>query len=104
MNNKVLSIISYLGILGWLISFLVNKNETDELRKYHLKQSFGMAILGIVLSVIVSYLPAGSPITGILSLVFLILMIYGIINAATEVKKPLPLIGKQFEDRFSFVS
>jgi len=40
---------------------------------------------------------------GLLSIVFLVLMIIGIINAANQQLKPLPIIGKYFEDKFSFI-
>lgn len=40
----------------------------------------------------------------ILGLVNFILMIIGIINAANGVKKPLPIIGKMFEDKFAFIN
>jgi uncharacterized membrane protein len=34
----------------------------------------------------------------------LILWIFGIINAANEQKKPIPVIGKIFENKFDFVN
>ncbi|MET3531327.1 putative membrane protein [Chryseobacterium flavum] len=42
-------------------------------------------------------------ILGLLGFIPLILMIIGIINAANNVERPLPLIGKIFEDKFSFI-
>jgi len=36
-------------------------------------------------------------------IVFLGLLIFGVINALNEEEKPLPLIGKFFENKFGFI-
>jgi uncharacterized membrane protein len=45
----------------------------------------------------------GLYVLGYIGLINFALMIIGIINAANETEKPLPLIGKMFEDKFAFV-
>ena len=57
--------------------------------------------LSIILNIVLMVTKIG--ILGILGLIPLVLMIIGIINAANNVEKPLPLIGKIFEDKFSFI-
>ena len=106
MNNKILSIISYITIIGWLIAYFSEKENADSFLKYHLKQSFGLFIVSlifnIVLNIIVSIVPALYFIS-LIGLVFLALIIIGIINASNLEQKPLPLIGKMFENKFSFI-
>lgn len=108
MNSKAISIVSYLGIIGWLIAYFGGKGKTDELSRYHLKQGLGLAITGIVLGIVINILSGiiptlGVAVSGILSLVIVILLIMGIINAANDAKKPLPIIGKSFEGMFGFI-
>ncbi|SEH39767.1 import component protein [Chryseobacterium culicis] len=105
MDNKTLSIVSYITLLGWLISFVIGKEKSNSLLKYHLKQSLGLIIFSIVLSIILNVLMLVTKIgmLGIVGFIPLILMIIGIINAANDVEKPLPIIGKMFEDKFSFI-
>lgn len=105
MDNKTLSIVSYITIFGWLISFVLGKDKPNSLLKYHLKQSLGLVIFSILLSVIINvlFMVIKTNILGIFGLLPLVLAIIGIINAANEVEKPLPLIGKMFEDKFSFI-
>lgn len=105
MDNKTLSIVSYITLFGWLISFVLGKEKSDSLLKYHLKQSLGLILFSIVLSIILNIILMVTKIgvLGILGFIPLILMIIGIINAANNVEKPLPLIGKIFEDKFSFI-
>lgn len=106
MTPKVQSILSYLGIL-WLIAFFVGKDQRNDFSKYHLKQGLGLFITAVVFNVgariLLSIIPSLKFVISIIGLIFLIFMVLGIITAANEVKKPLPVIGKFFEDKFSFI-
>ena len=105
MDNKTLSIVSYITIIGWVIAYFVGKDKADDLLKYHLKQGFGLFIFSFIWGILISILAGvtGIGMIRILGLVNLILMIIGIINAANNVKKPLPIIGKMFENNFGFI-
>ena len=107
MNNKTLSIVSYISLVGWLVAYFMGKDQADALLKYHLRQSLGLAIVSILFSVALNIVAAVIPalgILGILSLAFLILWIIGMINASNAALKPLPFIGKMFEDKFAFIN
>ena len=106
MNNKTLSIISYITIIGWLIAYFSGKDKADALLKYHLRQSLGLAIVNIIFSVVLTIIASMVPslsFLGFIGYVFIVLWIMGIINAANGALKPVPLIGKMFEDKSSFV-
>ncbi|CAH0168931.1 hypothetical protein SRABI27_00977 [Pedobacter sp. Bi27] len=106
MNNKTLSIISYITIIGWLVAYFSGKDKADALLKYHLRQSLGLAIVNIIFSVALTIIASMVPslsFLGLIGYVFIVLWIMGIINAANGALKPVPLIGKMFEDKSSFV-
>ncbi|WP_316843754.1 DUF4870 domain-containing protein [Pedobacter psychrodurus] len=106
MDNKTLSIISYITIIGWLVAYFSGKDKADALLKYHLRQSLGLAIVSIVFNIAFTIIASIVPSLSFLGLVgyaFIILWILGIINAANGALKPVPLIGKMFEDKSSFV-
>ncbi|WP_289659926.1 DUF4870 domain-containing protein [Flavobacterium panacagri] len=109
MNNKTLSILSYITIIGWIVAFVKSKDLTpkSDLVNYHLKQGFGIFLvslaINIALSIVVSIVPALYFLSYV-GYVILILWIFGIINAANEQKKPIPVIGKIFEDKFGFIN
>lgn len=107
MDNKTLSMLSYITIIGWLVAYFVNKEEANDLRKYHLEQGFGLFLSAIVLNVAASIIMRTSFSLGFLGslvgLFILILAIMGIIAASKEEKKPLPLIGHLFEGKFNFL-
>ena len=106
MDNKTLSIVSYITIVGWLIAYLVGKDKADSLLKYHLRQALGLALVSIafniVLRIVASVVPALS-FLGLIGLVFLVFWILGIINAANGAEKPIPVFGKMFEDKSAFI-
>ncbi|MDN5286887.1 MAG: import component protein [Mucilaginibacter sp.] len=106
MNNKTLSIVSYITLIGWLIAYFSGKDKADALLKYHLKQSLGLAIvsitLNIILRVIVSLVPSLA-FLGMIGLVIAVFWILGIINAANSALKPVPVFGKAFENSFPFI-
>lgn len=116
MKEKVLSVISYLSIIGWIVSYLLLGNKKDDIVDFHLKQSLGLAIsklityvfflvlssiiinlLGINLSMIII-------IAGTLVYLFLIaLTVIGCINAARGKMCALPIIGGYFVNKFNFI-
>lgn len=106
MNNKTLSIVSYITIIGWLVAYLKGKDNADSMLKYHLRQALGLALVNIIFSLalnIVAMVILALSFIGVFGFVFLILWIIGIINAANGAQKPLPIIGKMFENKFAFV-
>lgn len=108
MNRRTISIVSYLTIVGWLISFLVYYNGgRSAFAQYHLKQSFGLGVLGVIVSTffipIISINPLISALVAILGFAISIALIFGIVNAVNQKRKPLPIIGLMFTDRFHFI-
>jgi hypothetical protein len=108
MSRKTISIISYITIIGWVISFVVyNNGGRSSLAQYHLKQSFGLGILGTLLGIAsMIIVPIDSSISilfTILSLSILIFLILGVINAVNQKRKPITLICFMFVGRFHFI-
>ena len=109
MNNKTLAIVSYITIIGWLIAYFSYKDSItkNDLTKYHLKQSLGLGVVGIIFSIITNVIayniPSIAMILSLSSLAIFVLWIFGIMNAANEQEKPVPLIGGMFEDKFDFI-
>lgn len=84
MDKKVTGIIAYIGIVGWLIAYLAGDKEGA---KFHLNQALVLA-LG---ELIVGWIPV---VGGIVSLILFIFAIMGIVAAANDEEKELPLIGQ----------
>ena len=96
------------GVDAALINHYFGGKEKNELSRYHFKQSLGLGITLIIIFVILGIIGAIVPkivsiVGGLVSLCALIFMILGIVNAANEEKKALPVIGKFFENQFAFI-
>ncbi|WP_289024481.1 DUF4870 domain-containing protein [uncultured Salegentibacter sp.] len=108
MSVKTISIVSYLTIIGWIIAYFSNKNQDSksELASYHLGQSMGIFIFGVILNIILGFIAnvvsSSGVILFLLGLVPLIFIILGIITANNEALKPVPIIGTYFEGKFNF--
>lgn len=108
-NNKIMAVLSYIGILV-LVPIFAAKNSPYA--RYHANQGLLLLLAGVIwgmfysivavcLTILSLFIPflwmisfAVISILGILSLVFLALAIYGIVNAATGKAKPLPVLGR----------
>lgn len=100
-NEKVYGILGYLGIL-FLVPLLAGKTEFS---KFHANQGLILFIAEIILGVLIGItvgvlsllgivgLVLGSIVSGALGLVIFVMVIMGIINAANDEMKPLPVIG-----------
>lgn len=106
MDKKTLSIVSYITIIGWVIAFIIYNGKPDKstLEKFHLEQSLGLGILGLLIGIVSGFMPASIyMIFSIASLAVFVLWIIGIINASKEEEKPVPLVGSFFIGKFDFI-
>lgn len=83
MDKKVTGIIAYIGLIGWFIAYIAGDRVGA---KFHLNQALVLALAELI----VSWIPV---VGGILGLVLFIFAIMGIVSAAKEEEKELPLIG-----------
>lgn len=106
MSTKTLSILSYVTLIGWAIAYFSGKDRADQLLKYHLRQSLGLAIVSVLLSIVLNIIAGIIPALSFLSLLSFVITIFwvlGIINAVNGALKPVPVFGKVFENKFSFI-
>ncbi|MBE6985582.1 MAG: zinc-ribbon domain-containing protein [Ruminococcaceae bacterium] len=101
-NNKAMGILAYLGPLCFIPMFAAKESK---FARFHANQGLLLFIAGVAWSIVYSIfswiilaiswrLYFVSSIVGLCSLVFLVLCIIGIINAANGKAKELPVIGR----------
>lgn len=107
MKAKTISIVAYITIIGWVIAYLQYKQreQKNELVSYHLSQGLGVfifaVVLNIILTIVISVVPSLGSILVLAGLLPIVFLIFGIITAANEARKPVPVIGKVFEGMFN---
>ena len=104
-NAKTTAIVSYLTLIGWLISyFALYKDKKSSLGGYHLRQSLVLMIIMIALWIVripLLFIPGGVWISLLLNLGLFVLWLLGFIAALNGQEKPIPLIGPMAQSMFS---
>lgn len=101
-NNKVMAVLSYIGILVLIPIFAAKESP---FARFHANQGLILflceiifAAANMILSVIFAFLgPLAllwTLVAALVNIAFLVLLILGIVNAAQGMAKELPLIGK----------
>lgn len=112
-NSKICAILAYL-LVGIIWYFADEKMRKDNFAKFHVKQGLLLLILGVGLSIVLSFVSAillfipfiGGLLTTLLWLVVQLglmgLCIFGIVHAAQGKKEKVPIIGAFAQKIFTF--
>lgn len=100
MNAKTKAIVAHITWIGWIIAFILNRDEKDELASYYIRQTLGIFLFGVACS-IVGVIPfigwIVALVGGVVTLVFLIMSLIWSINGEM---KPVPWVGGYFQEWF----
>lgn len=91
-DSKNVAIIAHITIIGWIIAMVMNNDNKTEFGSFYLRQVLGLIILGLF-----SWIPIIGWVIGVLCLV---LWIMSLISAINGEKKPVFILGEQFQDWF----
>ncbi len=90
MNAKVTAIISYFGLILWLVAFLAGDKEGA---KFWLNQSLVLTIASVAVSVVAIIPILGWIVSAVGGIAIFVFWIMGLVSAIQGEEKPLPLIG-----------
>lgn len=103
-NGKTAAIVSYISIIGWLISYFALNNPKTSIASYHLRQTLLLYICAfafqIIIYIVIFTIPFLAFILWLVWIGFLILWIMGLIAAINGEEKPMPLIGEKAQELF----
>lgn len=98
-KGKNIAIISYITIIGTIVSILMNNEDKSEFASFHIRQALGMNFLFLFLGYII-----GGFDSWMISISFWValfaLWIYGFIGALSGEKKESPIVGPFFQKIF----
>ncbi len=99
-EGKTTAIIAYITFIGLIIAFVTNNEKKNKFVQYHIRQSLGLAITGLVLGAI-GMIPILGWIINILGFFVMVYMwVMGLMNAINEKQRPIPILGKKYEEWF----
>lgn len=95
--DRVISVLSYLTLVGWLIALLMYGNHKSPLARFHLRQSLGLILTAALLSFI--------PLLGWLLFIPLAVAWFACLySAITFHKMTIPVIGDIFQQHLDFIN
>ena len=103
LSPRVTSIVAYLFIIGTIIAIILNKGN-DKTVSFHIRQGLGLGLTSIVISAFNFFPFIGGLIAAACGIVLLIMWIIGIMAAANDEEKTVPLLGEQFQEWFKSIS
>jgi uncharacterized membrane protein len=107
-NGKTVAIVSYLFLIGWVIALILHFNNRTRLGAFHLRQSLGIALLGIAVSFsryILHFIPfLGGTVILVLNIGLVVFWVMGLVTAIQGQEKPLPIVGDFFQKTFTGIA
>lgn len=103
-QNKLIGIVAYITIIGLVIALILNQEKKDPFAGFHIRQSLGIFVSGIALSLVALVPLIGWILAVVGSLLILVLWVMGLMNAIGGNMTPVPLLGERFEEWFSSVA
>jgi uncharacterized membrane protein len=109
-NTKTVAVVSYIFFIGWIVALVLHSNEQEKssLASFHLRQSLGIHITGLIIwcaNIVLIFIPfIGWLISFCLGIGLLIIWILGIIAASNAEEKTVPIVGNTFQELFSGIN
>ena len=95
-QDKTIAIIAYLTFIGLVIAFVMNNEKKDPFATYHIRQSLGLVLTSIALSLINVIPILGWIISLVGAFVLLYMWIVGLLNAINGRENPVPILGEKY--------
>ena len=93
---KVVSVLSYLTIVGWLVALVLYGDHKSSFARFHLRQSLGLVLTGAILAFI--------PLIGwVLSFGIVLGWCLGLFHAINGQRRSLPLVGDFYQTHLDFI-
>lgn len=98
-NPKVVSILSYLTIIGWIAGYALNQPKS-ELGSFHQRQGLGILLMFVIAGML-SWFPILGWMSSLgLSLTAIVFWFIGFIAALNEKETLVPILGEKFQEWF----
>jgi len=92
MDGKTKAIVAHIFFIGWIIAFVVNMNEKDELTSFYLRQTLVLHLI-----MIMGWIPV---LGNLLALVALVFLVISLLSAIQNEQKEIPFVGQYFQEWF----
>lgn len=96
-EGKTIAIISYITIIGLIVAFIMNNDKKNTFASFHIRQSLGLGLTGLALSLVNTIPILGWIISIVGSLTLVVLWVVGFMGAINEKEKVVPILGDKYQ-------
>jgi uncharacterized membrane protein len=100
-EGKKIAIISYITLIGTIIAYFMNNDKKNKFAAFHIRQMIGINLLYIVNYFVVTRISGYA--SWIISILILILWVFGFAGAIQGQEKKAPVVGDMFQDWFKSI-
>jgi len=93
-DGKNVAIIAHIWLIGWIIALVMNSGKKTELGSFYIRQMLGLLLFSFLSWLPIPFFPF------IIGFLGFVLWIISLISSLSGEKKPLPIIGDQFQEWF----
>ena len=97
-QDKTIAIVAYLTIIGLVVALVLNNEKRDLFAKYHIRQSLGLVLTSLALSLINVIPILGWIVSMVGAFVLLYMWVMGLLNAINGRERPVPILGEKYEE------
>ncbi len=97
-QDKTIAIVAYLTVIGLVVALVMNNEKKDLFSTYHIRQSLGLVLTSIALSLINVIPILGWIVSLIGAFVLLYMWVVGLLNAVNGREKPVPILGEKYKE------
>jgi len=101
-QGKTTAIVAYITIVGTIIAFFMNNDTKNQFASFHIRQALGINISFYILGILVTFFDSWEISSAFYVFIF-VLWGFGLITAAKEQQKTVPLLGPYFQEWFNFI-
>ena len=103
-EDKVVAIVAYLTLIGFLVAIIIHMNKKTKLGAFHLRQMLGFVLTAIAIGfceVVLLFIPIlGWLCVFVLWASMLVFWIMGLVAAINGQMKPMPVVGPLYQKWF----
>lgn len=97
-QDKTIAIVAYLTVIGLVVALVMNNEKKDPFSTFHIRQSLGLVLTSIALSLINVIPILGWIVSLIGAFVLLYMWVVGLLNAVNGREKPVPILGEKYKE------
>lgn len=97
MDAKTKAIVSHIPLIGWVIAFVLNNKQKEDLASFYIRQNLGLMLASLVVKLIPFPFVV---INDLLLLPIFVLWLMSLISSIQGTKTPSPFVGGLFQEWF----